>query len=552
MFVRPKQLLAIIGLAVLIAGCTKTDMGSTTSSSASANGEKNATTVPHELRIGDTQDITTLNPHLGTALSLGNLSQMTMAYLVRYGKDNRPIPELATEVPTKKNGLISKDGLTITWHLRKGVKWSDGQPFDGDDVVFSVNVVNNTANNEVGRDGWDLITKMDEPDKFTVVFHLRKPYSGFLPTFFGSAGANPCLLPKHILGKLANINNADYNSKPVGIGPFRYVTWVRNDHVELEPNPYYWRGLPKLKKITYRFIPDRNTMLTQLQTGEIDMWPLVGIGYYTRVAALKTVTTTHHPGYFYSHLDFNNSHPVFAEKAVREALRYAVDRKTIRDKINHGLGALQEGAITPVSPLYEDLGQIPFDIAKANALLDGAGWKRGPDGIREKNGLRLALNFATTAGTPDTDQTIELMRSTWAQIGVSINVRPYAQAVFFAPFQQGGTIYSGKFDIVTFSWQQTPDGDLSNIYDSKQIPPDGQNDLHYKSAKVDALLQKSKAAYDEDERKPILVAIQKQVLEDAPQIILWIREDVFSYNNDLKNYDPNNTTFFDNMMNVDI
>ena len=125
-------------------------------------------------------------------------------------------------------------------------------------------------------------------------------------------------------------------------------------------------------------------------------------------------------------------------------------------------------------------------------------------------------------------------------------------AVMFGPYQQGGTVYSGKFDIITFAWQQTPDGDLSNIYDSTQIPPNGQNDLHYKSAKVDALLQKSKAAYDEDERKPIVVAIQKQVMEDVPQIILWVREDIFSYNNDLKNYDSNNTTFFDNMMNVDI
>ena len=148
------------------------------------------------------------------------------------------------------------------------MKWSDGVPFDGDDVVWSTNAVNNQANNEIGRDGWDLITKIDEPDKFTVVYHLSKPYSAFLPTFFGSAGANPCILPKHLLASLPNFNNADYNSKPVGIGPFRYVRWARGDRVELEPNPFYWRGKPKLQHITYRFIPDRNTLLTQMQTGE--------------------------------------------------------------------------------------------------------------------------------------------------------------------------------------------------------------------------------------------------------------------------------------------
>src|SRR6202035_6014255 len=131
-------------------------------------GAKNPYTIAHELRIGDIQDITSLNPHLATATALGNLSQLTMAYLARYDSNHRPVPELATEIPTMANGGIGKDGKTITWHIRKGVKWSDGEPFDADDVVWSTNAVNNQANNEIGRDGWELITKMDEPDKYTV------------------------------------------------------------------------------------------------------------------------------------------------------------------------------------------------------------------------------------------------------------------------------------------------------------------------------------------------------------------------------------------------
>jgi len=223
------------------------------------------------LVYGDGQNFTSLNPHLYTATSLSNLSSLTMAYLVRYGHDNKPIPELATIVPTQENGGISKDGKTITWHLRQGVRWSDGAPFDADDVVFSTQAVLNPKNNEVGRDGWDLIAKIDEPDKYTVVYHMKKPYASYLPGFFGSAGANPCIIPKHILGKLPDINTAPYNAKPVGIGPFRYVSWKRGDSVTLEANPYYWRGTPKLKQIVYKQIPDRNTLLTQLQTGEIDL-----------------------------------------------------------------------------------------------------------------------------------------------------------------------------------------------------------------------------------------------------------------------------------------
>jgi peptide/nickel transport system substrate-binding protein len=543
----------------VLTGCTKVSDNTAQTVQAAqtaAPGARNASTIPHTLRItlriGDIQDITSLNPHLATATSLNFMSEFTMAYLVRYGRDNRPIPELATEVPSKKNHLISADGRTITWHLRKGVKWSDGTPFDADDLVFSTNVVNNPQNNEVGRDGWDLITKMDEPDKYTVVYHLRKPYSAFLPTFFGSAGANPCLLPKHLLGSLSNINNAAYNSKPVGIGPFRYVNWVRGDHVEMEANPNYWRGMPKLKKIVYRLIPDRNTLLTQVQTGEIDMWPLVGLGYYDRVKVLRNVTTVHSPGYFYAHVDFNMSRPLFADKAVREALRYAIDRGTLRNKIQHGLGVLQEGQLTPSSPLYTAMPRVSFDLGKANALLDAAGWKRGSDGVRAKSGQRLAFNFVLASGAPDNDQEVELIRSTWQQIGVQINVLHYPAATFFAPYQQGGIIYAGKFDVISFAWQMTPDGDMSNINECNQMPPHGQNTMHYCNPKTDVLLQKSKAAYDEEERRPILAAIQKQIIADVPFIVLWIREDIYTYNSDLTGWHPNSTTPFDDMLGVDI
>ncbi len=553
-----RSFVGLLFAATLAAGCTK--VGDTTSGPAqtapSAGGSpaaaKNATTIPHTLRIGDILDITSLNPDLAQASSLGFMSEMTSGWLVRYGHDNRPTPELALTVPSKANHLVSSDGLTITWHLRKGVKWSDGAPFDGDDVVFSTSAVNNPHNNVVGRDGFDLITKIDEPDKYTVVFHLKRPYSSFLPTFFGSAGANPCILPKHLLGNLPDINNADYNSKPVGIGPFRYVKWVRGDHVELEANPYYWRGQPKLKKIIYKFIPDRNTLLTQVQSGEVDLWPLVGLGFYDRVKALKNVTTIHSPGYFYSHLDFNMAHPLFADKPVREALRLGVDRRTLRDKIGHGLGVLQEGVVTPVSPLHAELPRVPFDLARAAALLDADGWKRGADGVRTKNGKRLAFDFATVSGQPDADQMIELIRSTWQAMGAQINVLHYPSTLMFAPYQQGGIMYAGKFDMITFAWQLTPNGDLSNLAACNQIPPNGQNDARYCDPKTDALLNREKSAYDEAEQRPIVAAIQKQMVADIPTIVLWIREDIFTYNNDFTGWHPNNVTPFDDMLGVDI
>jgi peptide/nickel transport system substrate-binding protein len=512
---------------------------------------KNASTIPHVLRIGDTQDFDNLNPHLATAITLGNLSSLTMAYLARYDHDNRPAPELATEIPTQKNGGISKDGRAITWHLRRGVKWSDGEPFDADDVVWSTNAVNNPANNEVGRDGWDLITKIDEPDKYTVVYHLKKPYAAYLPTFFASAGANPCILPKHLLASLPNINTAPYNSKPVGIGPFRYTEWVRGDHVTLEANPYYWRGQPKLKKIIYKIVPDRNTLLTQLQTGEIDVWAYVPAAFVDRATAFATVAHVRRPGMVYDHLDFNTTHPALAERAVRAALRLAVDRETMMKKISHGVGILQETPVSPANPFYTTPPPLtPFDVAKANAMLDQAGWKLGADGIRAKNGVKLDLDFGAITGSQDADSRIELIRSNWKQIGVSLDVKHYNSALFFAV--SGGIVYGGKFDVVAFGWQLSPTGAINSQNACELIPPHGQNVTRLCDPRLQRLLDEQSVSYDETRRKALLAQSLRIIDEDVPYVVLQVREDVHVFNKDLTGWRPNTSTPFDDFLDVDI
>jgi ABC-type transport system substrate-binding protein len=151
---------------------------------ASADGRVNAWTTPHVLTISDGGDVNTLNPHLGQFATVANLSEMTMAWLIRWDEHNQPYPELATQVPTRANGGVSQDGLTVTYHLRRGVTWSDGAPFNADDVVFSTAVVNNPANNESTR--FDQIVKVDEPDRYTVVYHLKAPYSLSTEAFFSS------------------------------------------------------------------------------------------------------------------------------------------------------------------------------------------------------------------------------------------------------------------------------------------------------------------------------------------------------------------------------
>ncbi len=536
-----------LAACILLAACSKVDQTNT-------NGEINATTHPHWLRIADGGgDIPTLNPDLYTEATIGYISELTMAYFVRYDAKGEPYPELLTVIPTQKNGGISKDGKTITWHLRHGVRWSDGVPFTADDVVFSTNAVLNPANNVVGRDGWNLITKMDEPDKYTVVYHLKKPYGPYLPTFFGSAGANPCILPAHLLAKFPNINNVAYNSKPVGIGPFRVTQWRRGDAVELEANPYYWRGMPKLKRITYKLIPDRNTLLTALQTGDVDLAPKASLSLIDQLRAIKSINVVVTPSTDYALLSFVLTRPLLRDVRVREAIRYAVDRESILRDIDHGQGQLGESILPPSNPLAPHLPLIPYDPSKAIALLQQAGWTTvGPDGIRTKNGNKLMLQFVAYTGSPALDQEIEIMRQGFLKVGIGLDVRKYALGIFFGAVQDGGIVYGSKYDMTTFSWVGQPGADYSTIYESNQIPPNGQNAMHYKDAQADAWMQQIKGTYDEATQKALLAKLIPQIVRDVPIIVMFYPDNVFAENKDLKGYTPGTFTYFDNMMNVDI
>ena len=547
------RILAAALASLLIAGCTKVATVGSGSETPGPNGARHSYTVPHVLRYATAEDIVGLNPHLTQQTVLSYMASLTMAWLVKYDVDNRPVPELVTVVPTPANGGISKDGLTITYHLRKDAKWSDGVPFTADDVVFSTNVVLNPKNNEVGRDGWDLITKIDEPDKYTVVYHLKKPYAAYASTFFGSGGANPCVLPKHLLANLPDINNAPYNALPVGIGPFKYQSWKRADSVTIVPNPNYFRGQPKLQKVVFKIVPDRNTVLTQIETHEIDLWTPVSPAYYDRLKAISGVTVARYPSYYFDHLDFQNTHPGLDDARVRRALRMAIDREEIKQKIRHGIGIVQDDPISPKHPAFDkSVPTDPFDLAAAAKLLDDAGWVPGPDGIRAKNGNKMNFTFATSSGTPDADQQIELIRANWKKIGVEFTVRRYPGPLMFAPYANNGIVYGGKWDVITFSWGGDPIGDISNLYACDQIPPKGQNDPRYCDPAVSAAMDKFKAEYDASKRQKYSDEIQAGIAKDAPIAVLDIREDIYAYNSDLKGFRPNQLSQFDDFMNVDI
>ncbi len=526
--------------AFALAGCSSAQSG-------------NAAGAAHWLRIANGQgDPNSLNIHLDPSGVTGYIAELSQAYLVRYDRRAKPVPELATVVPTMANGGISADGKTITWHLRHGVKWSDGQPFSGDDVVFSVKTILNPNNNEEqGTTGWDQIASMRQPDPYTVVFHLKRPYGSYLPLFFGTAANEPCILPKHILGSLPNINTAPYNLKPVGIGPFRVLEWRHGDAIELEANPFYWRGKPKLQRITFKLLPSQETLTNQMQTGETDVWPLMPPSYTERLKALASLTVLVEPTFRTTNLDFVYTQRLVADRRIREAVRAAVDRPRMIETVLHGYGTVHDGAVIPLDPPGDHDPIVPHSVAAAQTLLDAAGWHAGADGIRVKNGERLVLHAVYPVGTAELDQTIEAIRASLHDVGIELQSRKFAPNVFRAPAASGGILYAGKFEVAVYPRTLEAVSDINGLYGCASIPPKGENATRYCRPQFDATLATVEASYDEATRRHRFARVQQLLIHDVPTVILYVWRGGYAWNKRVSGYDPPLITPFDDMMNVD-
>ncbi len=505
----------------------------------------------HVLRFTAELDVTTLNPLLSNVAITTDLAQLTMAHFVRIDAKNRLVPELLVVLPTTANGGISADGRTITYHLRHGVRWSDGAPFDSSDVVFTVKTILNPNNNITVRDAWDRVARVEAPDPYTVKFHLKAPYGSFLSRYFASSDTS-CVLPKHLLAGDATINQVPYNALPVGIGPFRFTAFRRGDAVEMEANPYYFGGRPKLAKVVYKIITDENTALAELQTGELDLWSTVGGTFYDRVRTLPGVESTIVPSQFMAGAYFNSSRPVLRDPNVRRALVLAADRAFILAKINHGAGTLSQSVVPPISKDYADLARTPYDPAAAARLLDASGWKMGPGGVRSKNGTALAVQLALPSGYLPSQITAEFLRSAWAKLGAAVETKTYGDALYFAPVSAGGILTSGTFDVALLSQQGGYDADVSFLYGCAYAPPRGNNLVRFCDPKVDAEMAAYVATIDASKRAALAARFQRDIDREAPALVLYERGFIFAHSKRVHGFHPGGFTDYDEMMNVDV
>jgi peptide/nickel transport system substrate-binding protein len=508
---------------------------------------------PHWLRIADgAGDVASLNPHLTMGATTDHLAQLTMGYLVRYGPDGKPVPELATEIPSPSNGGVSRDGLRITWHLRHGVRWSDGAPFDARDVVFSTRAILNPANNEVdGTEGWDAIASITTPDPYTIVYTLKRPYGALVAMSFTTVGGGPCLLPEHILGRLPSIDRAPYNAKPVGLGPFRVTAWRRGDAVEMEANPYYFRGRPKLDRITFKLISSREALLAQMRTGEVDLWPLAPPTYLPQLATIAGIHTDDTAMLRTTHLDFFLPH--VPDVRVRRAIRLAIDRPHLVRTVEHGFGLISDHIVWPRNTVVrDDPHAIPYAPERARALLESAGWRVGSDGIRVRDGRRLSLAVPYQSGAPELDRLIEVVRAQLRAVGVEIVTHTYAHNVLFAQPSEGGILANGRFDLALYSSTLESVPDLASNVSCATIPPVGENYDHYCEPAIDALTARMRATSDPRVVDRLFAELDRRFIDDAPSIQLFVWKGGNAVSDAVRGYRSNALTSFDDMLQTDL
>ena len=242
----------------------------------------------------------------------------------------------------------------------------------------------------------------------------------------------------------------------------------------------------------------------------------------------------------------------FTDVRVRQAIRYAIDRPTLVAKVVHGYGVIQESTVSPNVPIAPNIPFVSYDPAKARQLLDSAGWRVGPDGIRVKNGVRLSLQFPYQTGSSAADEAVEFLRSELKAIGIDIQTRQYSPAMFFAAYQDNGIVYGGKWDVTMFAWQTDPIGEISNIWECDQIPPNGQNVTRFCNKQLDTLLEQFKLTYDSGAHRKILEQEEKIISANVPNIVLYVWKAGNSYNKNLTGWKPGAWTPFDDMGNVDI
>jgi len=492
-----------------------------------------AQAVGGTLRIGLTYEIDTMNPY--STGFLGDAQAAVLEGLLAPNSEAVYVPVLATEVPTIENGgiMLSADGtkMDITYKLREGVTWSDGTPFTSADVAYTWEAVKNPTFVAESKDGSQDIDSIETPDPLTVICHYNTVKPNFASTLFTFG-----IMPKHIIEN-TDLNTSAFNETPIGTGPYVVKEFVRGQYVVMDRNPTYWAkaengdALPYIERLVFHMLPDTNTLITQLQSGELDMVVQVPYSRASQVEGIDRVEIVRGPLLSWQHLDFNFRVPSLADINVRKAIAHGINRE-VMIRAQGGYPQAIKSLVVPVFDLYNpDTPEYPYDPALANKLLDDAGYVRGGDGIREKDGVRMSYQFMVQAGRADDENAQQVIIALLKQIGIEATANNQTGVAYRE------ARYKGGYDLIYGRWITSADPVYSTFYGTG-----GENNGQgYSNPTLDAAFTKMENSLDPAVRKDAAFEMQRIIAEDIPAIALISNVAVIAKVKTLKNFVPNPT-----------
>jgi peptide/nickel transport system substrate-binding protein len=518
-----------VSLVVLlaIAGCARTQ-------SPPRTGRQNSWTVPGVLRLGEDEEPDSLNLMFAHTAASDTIAGLLFSFVLRYDAQGNYVPDLATQVPTLRNGGISRDGRRIVVHLRRGVVWADGEPLTAADWLFTYRAVTNPANNVKTRYGWDAIASATAPDPYTIDIRLKRPNVAVLG-ILGIGGAAYPPLPAHLLAKLPNLNAAAFNDRPLSSGPYLLKEWNHGSSLVFVPNPRYFRGAPKLKEVVWRVIPDVNTLFNELATHEVDVYPNVSPSAIGRLSGIAGIRVDRNLIAEWRHLGINLSRPQLADVRVRRAIALAVDWKRINDTVFHGVDRLAVSDVFPESWAAPALPAYRFDPAGARRLLARAGWKSGDDGVLRRGAIPLRLTIYATTGHQENTQSQVLIQAMLRAVGIDLVIRNYPGSYLFA---MDGPLYTGKYDLEWSIETNGPDPDNSGDWNGAFIPPRGANTSWLDDPIVNATSAAAASTFDVAARRRLYQREEERIRELVPAVFFSWRTNYTAVNDDVKNYVP--------------
>jgi len=502
-----RAFLSLLG-AFPVAACGRTE--SVSESSAAEGGPAYGDTLV-QASIGD---ISGLIPNITSDSASHEIGGLIYSNLIRTDKELRPEGELA------ERWDISKDEMTLTFYLRKGVKWHDGEELTAEDVDFTYRYMIDPKTPTAYGEPFRQVRQAEVVDRHTYRVTYEKPYAPALLSW------GLWILPRHILQPAwkagVDLRTTRQNKFPVGSGPYRFGEWKTGEKIVVEANPDYFEGRPYIKRVVYRIIPDQSTIFLELKGRNIDLASLTPIQYRRQTefpAFLKAFHRYRYLSNSYAYLGFNLLDARFQDKRVRQAIAHAINKQEIIEGVLLGLGRPAVGPYKPGTWWYkDDVTTFPFDPERAQALLAQAGWRRTTaDGILEKDGKPFSFTIRTNQGNLVRQQTAEIIQRRLRAVGIESKIHVVEWAAFLNTF-----IRKKDFEAIILGWGLGMDPDQYEIWHSSQTGSEELNHISYKNPKVDDLLEAGRRTFSQEKRKAIYGELQDVLADDQPVIFLYV------------------------------